>query len=166
MSVQAPRWRAMRVSDLPAASAVAARVHPGYPEDDAVMAERLRLCPEGCLALAGPGDLPVGYAVGHPWRSGSVPDLDTLLGALPVAAGAWCIHDVALLPEARGHGAAGEVVGLMLGEAARRGLPEAVLVAVGDAAGFWQRHGFRPVPIAAPAGYGAGATVMVRSLAP
>lgn len=154
----------MRAPDLPAASNLAARIHPDYPEDDAVMAERLRLCPAGCFALAGDAGL-VGYAIGHPWRARSVPELDTLLGALPEPAEAWCIHDVALAPEARGLGAAGQLVGLMLDEAARRRLPEAVLVAVGDAAGFWRRHGFQPIPQAAPPGYGAGAVLMVRAVA-
>ncbi|AWN45284.1 GNAT family N-acetyltransferase [Methylobacterium terrae] len=158
----------MRAPDLPAAARLAARIHPDYPEDDAVMAERLRLCPEGCLVLAAGDDL-AGYAVGHPWRARSVPDLDTLIGDTLIGnlrepAQAWCIHDVALDPLARGRGAAGEVVGLMLAEAARRRLPEAVLVAVGDAAGFWRRHGFRPIPEAAPAGYGAGATLMARAV--
>ncbi|MGE7415645.1 GNAT family N-acetyltransferase [Methylobacterium tarhaniae] len=139
-------------------------MHPDYPEDDAVMAERLHLCPEGCFALAA-GDALLGYAVGHPWQARTVPALDTLLGALPDPAGAWCIHDVALLPEARGRGAAAEIVGLMLREAARRSLPETVLVAVGDAAGFWHRHGFRPIPAPPPPGYGTGATLMVRGLA-
>ncbi|AWB21522.1 GNAT family N-acetyltransferase [Methylobacterium currus] len=155
------------MSDLAAASSIAARIHPDYPEDDAVMEERLRLCPEGCFALTADGDL-LGYAVGHPWHARSVPDLDTLigslpeLGSLPGPAGAWCIHDVALLPEARGRGAAAALVGLMRDEARRRGLPAMVLVAVGDAAGFWRRHGFRPIPEAPPPGYGAGATLMKR----
>jgi GNAT superfamily N-acetyltransferase len=127
------------------------------------MAERLRLCPGGCFALARDGAL-LGYAIGHPWRAGSVPDLDARLGALPEPAGAWCIHDVALAPEARGRGAGVEIVGLMLRAAAERRLPEAVLVAVGDAAGFWRRHGFRPIPQAAPPGYGAGAALMVRAV--
>jgi len=153
----------LRAPDLAAASDLAARIHPDYPEDDAVMAERLRLCPEGCFALTGDGVL-LGYAVGHPWRARSVPDLDTRLGALPEPAEAWCIHDVALDPPARGRGAAAAIVGLMLREAARRRLPEAVLVAVGDAAGFWRRHGFRPIPQAAPPGYGAGAALMVRAV--
>ncbi|WP_082173557.1 GNAT family N-acetyltransferase [Methylobacterium platani] len=153
----------MRAPDLAAAARLAARIHPDYPEDDAVMAERLRLCPEGCFALAGDDGL-LGYAIGHPWRARAVPELDTLVGALPEPAGAWCIHDVALDPGARGRGAAGEVVGLMLDAAARRRLPEAVLVAVGDAAGFWRRHGFRPIPEAAPPGYGAGAALMVRAV--
>ncbi|TNC16047.1 GNAT family N-acetyltransferase [Methylobacterium terricola] len=157
------RWRPLRAPDLPAASHLAARIHPDYPEDDAVMAERLSLCPEGCFALAAEDGL-VGYAVGHPWRARSVPDLDTLVGALPEPAEAWCIHDVALDPRARGRGAAAAIVGLMLGEAARRRLPEAVLVAVGDAAGFWRRHGFQAVPQAAPPGYGARAALMVRAV--
>jgi GNAT superfamily N-acetyltransferase len=156
----------MRAADLPAVSVIAALVHPAYPEEDAVVAERLRLCPDGCFILAGGGAAVLGYAVGHPWRARTVPDLDALLGALPEPAGAWCIHDVALRPEARGCGGAGALVDLMLGEAARRGLPEAVLVAVGTAAGFWRRHGFRPIPDAPPPGYGAGATLMVRAVEP
>ncbi|GJD60395.1 hypothetical protein MPEAHAMD_0531 [Methylobacterium frigidaeris] len=128
------------------------------------MAERLRLCPEGCFALTADGDL-LGYAVGHPWFARSVPELDTLLGFLPEPAGAWCIHDVALLPEARGRGGAAELVGLMRDEARRRGLPAMVLVAVGNAAGFWHRHGFRPILEAPPSGYGAGATLMMREVA-
>jgi GNAT superfamily N-acetyltransferase len=151
------------MSDLAAASAIAASVHPDYPEDDAVMAERLRLCPEGCFALTADDDL-LGYAVGHPWLARSVPDLDTLLGALPQPAGAWCLHDVALSPEARGRGAASDLVGLMRDEARRRRLPALVLVAVGDAAGFWRRHGFRAIPEAPPPGYGAGATLMTRDV--
>lgn len=127
------------------------------------MAERLRLCPEGCFALTANDHL-LGYAVGHPWRARSVPDLDMLLGALPEPAGAWCIHDVALLPEARGRGAASDLVGLMREEARRRALPGMVLVAVGNAAGFWQRHGFRPIPEAPPPGYGTGAVLMVREV--
>ena len=156
----------MRAADLPAASLIAALVHPSYPEDDAVMAERLRLCPEGCFTLVGPEDAVLGYAVGHPWRARTVPDLDTLVGALPDPADAWCIHDVALRPEGRGCGAAAALVGLMLREAARCGVPVAVLVAVGAAAGFWRRHGFRPIADAPPPGYGAGATLMVRAVDP
>ncbi len=154
----------MQAPDLPAAASIAARIHPDYPEDDAVMAERLRLCPEGCFALTADDGALLGYAVGHPWRPRSVPDLDTLLGALPEPAGAWCIHDVALLPEARGRGAASDLVGLMREEARRRALPGMVLVAVGNAAGFWRHHGFRPIPEAPPPGYGTGAVLMVRDV--
>jgi GNAT superfamily N-acetyltransferase len=156
-----PRWRPLQASDLATASRIAALIHPDYPEDDAVMAERLRLCPEGCFALVADDGALLGYAVGHPWRARSVPDLDTLLGALPAPAGAWCIHDVALLPDARGRGAAAELVGLMRAEARRRAVAEMVLVAVGNAAGFWRHHGFRPIPEVPPPGYGAGAALMV-----
>ena len=81
------RWRAMEAADLAAVERVAAHVHPDYPEDEAVFAERLSLCPEGCLVLARPLGDPCGYVVAHPWRLGQPPALNSLLGALPV--GFW-----------------------------------------------------------------------------
>jgi hypothetical protein len=42
------RWRAMAAADLPAVNALAERIHPSFPEDAAIFAERLRLYPDGC----------------------------------------------------------------------------------------------------------------------
>ncbi|MFX9008082.1 hypothetical protein ABTN33_19340, partial [Acinetobacter baumannii] len=46
-------WRAMSIADLPLVNVLAARIHPDYPEDEVVFAERLRLYPEGCRVLEG-----------------------------------------------------------------------------------------------------------------
>jgi GNAT superfamily N-acetyltransferase len=134
-------WRFMTAADLPAVSAVAAKVHPDFPEDDAVFAERQRLFPPGCRVLAGSGGL-AAYAVSHPWRAGSCPPLNTLLGALPEPASTYYIHDIALLPAARGTGAAGEVVEALKREALGARLKELSLVAVNGSASFWSRMGF------------------------
>ena len=153
----------MREADLPAVSAIAAAVHPGYPESDAVFAERLRLFPAGCLALEA-GDAVSGYAVAHPWRAREPVPLDTLLSALPREPGALYLHDLALRPAARGAGAAGEAVRILAGLAGP--LPLA-LVAIGGTEGFWRRQGF--VPQADPAleavlaGYDPGARYMERA---
>lgn len=156
-------WRAMRAGDLPAVEAVAQAIHVDYPEDDAVFAERLRLCPEGCLVLDGPAGI-VGYLISHPWRLGDPPALDTLLGALPAAPDTWYIHDLALAPAARGSGAAGRVVERAVALAAKLG--SLSLISVGGSGPFWRRQGFAEAP--APAGklgsYGAGAAYMVRRL--
>lgn len=131
----------MAAGDLGAVSAVAAVVHPAYPESDAVFAERLRLFPAGCLVLEGDGAV-LGYAVAHPWVRAAPPALDTLLGALPAGPGAMLLHDLALLPGARGLGAGREAVRRVAGLAG--GLPLA-LVAVGGTEAFWRRQGFRAV---------------------
>ncbi|GJD51710.1 hypothetical protein OPKNFCMD_4465 [Methylobacterium crusticola] len=94
-----------------------------------------------------------------------MPPLGARLGALPEPAGAWCIHDLALLPEARGSGAGARAVARSLRAARRRGLCEATLVAVGGAAGFWRHQGFGALERPPPAGYGRDAVLMVRRLA-
>ena len=91
-------WRRMAPADLPAVMAIAAVVHPDYPEDEPVFAERLRLAPEGCHVLAGEGGALQGYLVSHPWPAGAVPALNSLLGAIPPGTVNWYIHDLALLP--------------------------------------------------------------------
>jgi ribosomal protein S18 acetylase RimI-like enzyme len=157
-------WRPMTASDLPAVAAIAAEVHPDFPEDDAVFAERQRLFPAGCRVYAG-GKALAAYVVSHPWKAGSCPPLNTLLGALPEPASTWYIHDIALLPSARGTGAAGEIVEALKREAPGAGLQELSLVAVNGSAGFWRRMGFveaGETDIASKlASYGADARYMV-----
>lgn len=142
MSMPSPSWRNMSAADLPAIMAAAAEVHPDYPEGEAVFAERLALHPAGCLVLAG-GEGLGGYVLSHPWRLGQVPALDSLLGALPDDADAYYIHDLALLPGARGGGAASACVHRLAAHARASGFARMALVAVGNSAGFWRRQGFR-----------------------
>ncbi len=157
-------WRPMTAADLPAVSAIAAEVHPDFPEDDAVFAERRRLFPSGCRVLAAGGRL-AAYVVSHPWEAGSCPPLNALLGRLPEPASTYYIHDIALLPAARGTGAAGEIVGALKAEALGQGLADISLVAVNGSAGFWRRMGFAetssPALAAKLASYGADARYMV-----
>jgi ribosomal protein S18 acetylase RimI-like enzyme len=152
----------MLPADLAAVETLAAALHPDYPERPEVFAERLALAPEGCRVLEGPAGL-LGYAVTHPW-AGPPPALDRLLGALPVPAGDWHIHDIALDPAARGAGHAGAVLQDVLALAAARGCGWATLVAVAGKAAYWTPQGFAPAG-AAP-GYGSGAVLMRRALGP
>ncbi|MBP0492248.1 GNAT family N-acetyltransferase [Roseomonas sp. SG15] len=132
----------MRAGDLPEVRAIAAAVHPGHPESDAVFAERLALHPPGCLLLEA-GETALGYAIAHPWHRRRPPALDTLLGALPEAPGVFYLHDLAILPAARGQGAGGGALREL--EELTGGLPMA-LVAIGGTEGFWQVQGFAAVP--------------------
>ena len=103
----------------------------------------------------------------------STPPLDGFLGGVPGPEANRYIHDLALLPEARGHGAASDVVARLLAEAAADGATSASLVSVYHSAPFWRRHGFRDatpgmLPAAEaeklPRVYGAEAVYMQRAL--
>ncbi len=137
-------WRALTTLDLPAVETIAAAVHPDFPEDLAVLAERQRLYPEGARLLELDGK-PSGYLLSHPWRFKALPELNTLLGAIPADADTYYLHDVALLPAARGTGAAAMIVGDILRHARAAGFANVSLVAVNGSLPFWYKHGFRAV---------------------
>jgi ribosomal protein S18 acetylase RimI-like enzyme len=134
-------WRPMRDADIGAAHALSEIVHPGFPEDRAVFAERLALYPEGCFVLAGADGL-FGYALSHPYVRDTAPALNTLLGALPARCDVYYFHDIAILPAARGRGAGEAIVSLLKAHARAAGLATICLVAVNASAPFWARHGF------------------------
>jgi ribosomal protein S18 acetylase RimI-like enzyme len=166
------QWRPMSGADLPAVLAIADEVHPAFPEDAEVFVERLRLYAVGCLVFS-TGEGIAGYTVSHPWRAMEPPALNSRLGKLPGQPETYYIHDIALLPELHGTGAAALAVALLLARAGKEKLPTASLVAVNDSAGFWERHGFRKVTsgkivdatlVRKLRGYGSAATFMVRQL--
>lgn len=140
-------WRLMTTRDLVAATGIANLVHVDFPEDAAVFEERLRLYPQGCWVLeqGGQGSEIAGYLVSHPWRLGAPPALNSQLGELPGDASTYYVHDLTLLPVARGGGAASAIVRQILAHAVERGFATASLVAVSGSAPFWQSHGFRVV---------------------
>ncbi|MGJ5140890.1 GNAT family N-acetyltransferase [Bradyrhizobium oligotrophicum] len=161
-------WRAMAPGDLADVDGIAARVHPNYPEDQSVFAERLRLHPEGCRVLRGTGAGIAGYVLSHPWYLGRPPSLNLLIGSIPPAASTYYIHDLALLPEARGSGSATVIVEELIRHARALGLTSLSLIAVNGSTPFWERQGFAVDETAAadPTGsYGSDANLMILRLA-
>ncbi len=161
----------MTTADLAAVSGIAAAVHVDYPEDAAVFAERLTMYPQGCYVLAetdGAGARIAGYLISHPWQFAQPPALNAMLGALPSPATTYYIHDIALLPVARGSGAAAAIVALLIRHAATIA-DNISLVAVGGTSPFWaaQRFARRADPALAAklASYGGDACYMSRALA-
>jgi len=164
-------WRAMTAGDLAAVMAIAAEVHPDYPEDAAVFAERLGLYPQGCMVLEtrqAAGARPGGYLISHPWTLAAPPALNSLLGALPPFPVLYYLHDLALAPAARGTGAARAAVARAVAMAEQGGLDRLGLVAVNGAEAFWRRCGFTPSADgalqAAARKYDAAATYMTRDV--
>lgn len=153
---------------LPEIMRIADRVHPDHPEAPEMFAERLRLHPAGCLVLRQAGGI-AGYAISHPWMRLQVPGLDRRLGRLPDRPDSCLIHDLALLPTARGGGHGHAALLRLQAEALRSGLAWMSLVSLAGSIGFWTRMGFRASPqharpAEALAAYGPGAVVMERPL--
>lgn len=137
-------WRPMTVADLPQVMAIAATVHAGYFEAEAVFAERLALFAQGCwIAHAQDGDTPVtgGYLFMHPARLGHPPALNTLLHDV-TAAECLHLHDIALLPATRAAGLGRAAVVILREVMANCSLKCATLVAVHDSSRYWSRFGF------------------------
>lgn len=131
----------MARADLAAVHALSRRVHPAYPEDREVFAERLLLYPGGCFVCED-GRRHLGYAISHPWLRQSVPALNARLLALPQPGDTYYIHDIALAPEGRGTGHGATIVDLLKRHARENGFGDITLVAVNRSTTFWQRHGF------------------------
>lgn len=159
----------MHERHLAGVAAVANVVHPAYPEDATVFAERLRLYPDGSLVFEdADGEGVSAYVVSHPWRANDPPVLNQLLGELPARPATYYIHDLALLPRLRGLGVASAVVSRLIATATAAKLPTVSLIAVNGSAGFWRRHGFQDITDIALAqklrSYDADARFMMRTL--
>lgn len=135
------RWRIATADDIGAISRLSLKILADFPEHKGVVEERVRLSASGCRVLDS-GEGIAGYVISHPWKRAMPPDLDALLGALPADADCWYIHDIGIAGEARGSGAAAEILGVLEELARRNGFSVIALVAVGGAAGYWRRFGF------------------------
>lgn len=160
-------WRPMTARDLDAVKMLADSIHVLHPEDMEVFTERLRLYPAGCQVLGNEDGL-IGYALSHPWRLETPPPLNSALGRIPDEPETFYIHDVALLPDARGKGHAGDLVELLARHARGAGFGSLSLVAVNRSSAFWERFGFAPAMTnalrAKLASYGDDALMMRRDL--
>lgn len=153
----------MREADLAAVSAISDAVHGRYTEPVAVYAERLALYPEGCRVLE-QDDVAVGYLITHPWHREDPPKLGALLGAIPADADSYYLHDIALLPAARGSGAGRTALEFVKAQAHALGFADIALMAVGGADRYWTKQGFAYVPGAVDPSYGDDAYLMLGAI--
>ena len=161
-------WRAMTAADLDAVAAIAAVGFPDHFEGRDCFENRLALNPSGCFVLADAGGAPHGYLVAYPWSANAAPALNTLIDAIPDDASVMYLHGLAIAPAGRGGGWSRPIVERLAREARASGWPALTLVAVNDAAPFWERHGFvaadPPGMAEKLAGYGPDARYMIRRL--
>ncbi|KQV35145.1 MULTISPECIES: GNAT family N-acetyltransferase [unclassified Rhizobium] len=162
------RWRQATPADLDAVMAIQAVAHADFPEEEAVLAERMRLCPQGCFVLVR-GEAVDGYMLSHPWTRRRPPPLNRPLNSIPDDADCWYLHDLALLPQTRGSGAGAAIVSQLALLAHAEGFAVLALVSVGGSRPFWRKQHFAavsdPVLQEKLASYGDGATYMERLLA-
>ena len=131
-------------SDIDEVDRIAREIHPNLPERKDVFAEKAKLFPRGCYKLVFE-DRTAGYAISHPWKLFSIPPLDDFLEALPHSPDCIYIHDVAVLPEARGHNVAGEFVSVISQVAREMHILHLSCVSVYGTDVLWARFGFRVV---------------------
>ena len=161
-------WRPMTAADLDAVTEIAAIGFPDHFEGRECFENRLALNPAGCFVLSGEDGGPKGYLVAYPWRADDAPALNTLVEAIPDDATVTYLHDLALHPDARGQGRSRPIVERLAAGAKAAGWPALALVAVNDAAPFWEGLGFTavetPEMAAKLASYGPDARYMLRRL--
>lgn len=158
-------WRPMTVDDLDAVVAIASIGFPDHFEGRDCFASRLSVFPDGCFILDSEAGVK-GYLITYPWTADSAPVLNRRIDALPDDAGVLYLHDLALHPDVRGEGWSRSAMEAVLAVAARGDWAVVALVAVNEAVGFWQGHGFEvqqtPAMAAKLASYGTDARYMVR----
>ena len=138
----APQWIPLLKSDGAEVDRIAKLIHPTLPERKEVLLEKIRLFPGGCFKFVFNGQM-AGYGISHPWALCSVPPLDDFLRALPANPDCIYIHDVAVLPEARGHTAAGKFIEKISAVAKRMHIKRLACVSVYGTHVLWARFGFR-----------------------
>ncbi len=162
-----PQWRQATTEDLKAIDAIGNGIHTSLPERPEVFAEKLGLFPSGCRVLTYSGET-VGYGISHPWHLNKIPPLDTYLKELPSQPDCIFIHDVVVMPSARGHGAAQRFIEIVADAARECLIPALALVSVYNTHPLWMKCGFEIVQrvdlTEKLRSYGDTAQYMVRTL--
>lgn len=140
-------WRAMAPTDLSDIDRIARIVHPDFPERIEAFDEKLALSPSTHFVAADEDGAVRGYACAYPWLDHDVPKLDTLIGKLPDDIAVLYIHDVALLPTARGLGLIESLIPRLEFLAREADLRALTLTAIYGSEVAWFRYGFERVPL-------------------
>jgi ribosomal protein S18 acetylase RimI-like enzyme len=142
MSRDLAKWERLTAADICGVDRLAQEIHADFPERMDVFAEKIRLFPEGCWKRVRQGRI-IGYGIAHPWELFCIPPLDQFLNHLPTKADCFYIHDVALLPDARGEGAADQYVKIIREAARKSQISKLALVSVYGTDIFWKKMGFQ-----------------------
>lgn len=113
------------------------------------------------------GDRMVGYMISFPWKLGDAPVNNEKFPAELPEADCFYIHDIAILPDARGAGISRALLQDAYETAHALGYDAVSLVAVGQSGSFWDKAGYVPYTLVGPRKlgkivdvYGPGARLM------
>jgi GNAT superfamily N-acetyltransferase len=134
----------MTEADLEVFDFIGNTIHTQLQERPEVFQEKFRLFRVGCRIFR-VGEHTVGYGIAHPWLLNNIPPLDTFIGELPKPYECLFIHDVVVLPEGRGQGAAGAYIAEMRTVAIKNRISSLALVSVYGTSPLWAGLGFQPV---------------------
>lgn len=157
-------WLPLSPSDFAVVDRIAQAIHVDIYERTEVLFDKVSFFPQGCRKLVRGGET-LGYAIAHPWFINEIPQIDEFLPKRDDPPDCLFLHDVAVLPEARGSNAAGSFLALLRPLARARGLRFLACVSVYGTDPLWSRFGFtvisRPEIDAKLASYGPTAKYMV-----
>ncbi len=114
----------------------------GALEDREILRSLWTHSPGSCLIAEEDG--PLGYLLAHPWPADDFPPAKAVLPEIPPGAASLFIHDLAVIPRARGRQVGRRLVDEVLGWARGQGLGRSSLVSVQGSGRFWEQFGFRP----------------------
>ncbi len=142
--------RRMDAADLPAVLDIQAACYTEVtPESQQSLHAKLTASGSTCF-VACLADEPVGYLIALPWELASPPVLNAETCRLPSAPDCLYLHDLSVAPAARKSGAGRALVDAFFAELRRSKLRRASLVAVQNSVTYWERYGFRAVPVSEP----------------
>ncbi|MFN3607447.1 MAG: GNAT family N-acetyltransferase [Hyphomonas sp.] len=113
------------------------------------------------------GNRMVGYMISFPWKLGDAPVNNQKFPVELPEPDCFYIHDIAVLPDARGTGISRALLDDAYTQAHALGFDAVSLVAVGQSGSFWDKAGFVPYALVGPGKlgriveiYGPGARLM------
>jgi N-acetylglutamate synthase-like GNAT family acetyltransferase len=115
-------------------------------ESREVLLKKILLFPDGCY-LVECYSANAGYILSHPWRVACPPAINYYIENIPNDVDCYYIHDLAVLPKARGHGIASKLLQQTMSFAKKSGFSKIALVSVENSAEFWESKGFIEVPL-------------------
>lgn len=142
--------RNIQARDAAAIQHIQAACYPAeLQESIEALQAKSQLSPASCW-IAMQQHSAIGYLFSHPWQGQLPPALDHVLTSLPDRADALFLHDLAILPQARGLGVAQALLEQANRWARSNGLRTASLVAVRNSHAFWKKKGFGPPATSMP----------------
>ena len=136
-------WLPITREDIDDIDQIANTIHTELPERKEVFAEKCELFPYGCMKFVDINGKICGYGISHPWQLYKVPPLDEFLVEIPLDADCIYMHDVAIMPDARGNMGAESYVWRLKNVTRSQRINKIACVSVYGTTVLWAKCGFR-----------------------